>query len=143
MNPDWLAAARRAADQIAAMLAAHPTTAARVRETGSRGQGGDRTLLIDEAAEDAVFAELERLHREGARFTAISEERGYVDFGGDGTIVVVDPLDGSLNAKRGMSHHAVSIAVAEGPTMADVTFGFVRDFGPAEEWIARRGGGAW
>ena len=27
--------------------------------------------------------------------------------------------------------------------MADVVFGFVYDFGPAEEWWARRGEGAW
>src|SRR5919201_5650220 len=65
-----------------------------------------------------------------------------VDFGGDGTMVVVDPIDGSLNAKRGLPHHCVSIAVAEGPTMADVVFGFVQDFGPDEEWVAERGAGA-
>jgi myo-inositol-1(or 4)-monophosphatase len=57
-------------------------------------------------------------------------------------MVVVDPIDGSLNAKRGLPHHCVSIAVAEGPTMADVVFGFVQDFGPDEEWVAFRGGGA-
>ena len=57
-------------------------------------------------------------------------------------LVLVDPIDGSMNAKRGMPHHAVSIAVAEGDTMADVVFGYVRDFGPAEEWVAWRGGGA-
>jgi myo-inositol-1(or 4)-monophosphatase len=56
--------------------------------------------------------------------------------------VIVDPIDGSLNAKRGLPHHCVSIAVAEGPTMADVVFGFVQDFGPHEEWVANRGGGA-
>jgi myo-inositol-1(or 4)-monophosphatase len=56
--------------------------------------------------------------------------------------VVVDPIDGSLNAKRGLPHHCVSIAVAEGPTMADVSFGFVQDFGPEEEWVAWRGRGA-
>ena len=54
----------------------------------------------------------------------------------------MDPIDGSLNAKRGLGHHALSIAVAEGPTMGDVVFGFVRDFGPAEEWVAWRGRGA-
>ena len=27
--------------------------------------------------------------------------------------------------------------------MADVFFGYVYDFGPEEEWIARRGKGAW
>src|SRR5687767_9557078 len=145
MGPDWLGAARRAADAMSAMLLENPTIAQRVVETGKRGEGGDRTLEIDAAAERAVFAELERLHDEGARFSAVSEERGVVDFGGPregGVLVVVDPIDGSMNAKRGMSHHALSIAVAEGPTMADVVFGYVRDFGPAEEWVAWRGEGA-
>jgi myo-inositol-1(or 4)-monophosphatase len=142
MGPDWLGAARRAADALSAMLAENPTTAQRVVETGERGEGGDRTLEIDAAAERAVFAELERLHDEGARFCAVSEERGMVDFGGDGVTVVVDPIDGSMNAKRGMPHHALSIAVADGPTMADVVFGYVRDFGPAEEWVAWQGRGA-
>src|SRR5919202_950981 len=141
-SPDWLGAARRAAAGMRAMLAARPTIAERVMETGTRGEGGDRTLKIDEAAEEIVFAELDRLHAAGAHFTAISEERGTVDFGGDGTVVVVDPIDGSLNAKRGLPHHAVSIAVADGPTMADVKFGFVQDFGPDEEWVAWRGEGA-
>ena len=56
--------------------------------------------------------------------------------------VVIDPLDGSLNAKRGMRSFALSIAVADGPTMADVVFGYVYDFGTREEWTARRGEGA-
>src|SRR3954454_7973960 len=142
MTPDWLGAARRAAQAMGTMLAEHPTIAQRVRETGTRGEGGDRTLEIDAAAEELVFRELESLHAAGARFTAVSEERGTVDLGGDGTVVVVDPIDGSLNAKRGLPHHAVSIAVAEGPTMADVVFGFVQDFGPDEEWVAYRGHGA-
>ena len=57
-------------------------------------------------------------------------------------IVIVDPIDGSMNAKRGLPHHSISIAVADGPTMADVRFGFVYDFGPDEEWWAARGEGA-
>jgi myo-inositol-1(or 4)-monophosphatase len=124
------------------MLEDRPTIAERVRETGTRGEGGDRTLLIDEAAEDVVFAELQRLYDKGARFRALSEERGFVEFGGEDLLVVIDPIDGSVNAKRGLPHHALSVAVAEGRTMADVVFGFVQDFGPAEEWVAWRGGGA-
>src|SRR5688572_31867226 len=116
MDPDWLGASRRAAQALADILAEHPTTADRIVETGSRGEGGDRTLEIDAAAERAVFAELERLHDEGARFCAVSEERGVVDFGDPDLKVIVDPIDGSMNAKRGMPHHALSIAVAEGPT---------------------------
>ncbi len=141
-SPDWLGASRAAAARMREMLAERPTIAERVVETGTRGEGGDRTLEIDAAAEELVFAELASLHEAGARFTAVSEERGTVDFGGEGTVVVVDPIDGSLNAKRGLPHHAVSIAVADGPTMADVGFGFVHDFGPDEEWVAWRGGGA-
>jgi myo-inositol-1(or 4)-monophosphatase len=141
-SPDWLGAARGAASGIRRLLAERPTIAERVRETGTRGEGGDQTLLIDEAAEEIVFAQLDRLHEAGARFTAVSEERGTVDFAGDGVVVVIDPIDGSLNAKRGLPHHAVSIAVADGPTMADVVFGFVQDFGPDEEWVAWRGRGA-
>ncbi len=124
------------------VFAEHPTSRERVIETGERGEGGDRTLVIDEQAENAVFAQLDALHAAGARFTAISEERGVVDYGGDGVLVVIDPLDGSLNAKRGMRSHSLSIAVADGPTMADVLFGYVYDFGPREEWVARRGEGA-
>src|SRR5215216_2917324 len=139
---DWLGACRRAAQGLREVLVDHPTSNERVVETGERGGGGDRTLVIDAEAENAVFAELERLHGDGARFTAVSEERGTVDFGDRDVLVVVDPIDGSLNAKRGMPHHALSIAVAEGTTMADVVFGYVHDLGPDEEWVAWRGGGA-
>jgi myo-inositol-1(or 4)-monophosphatase len=141
-QPDWLGAFRRATDTIRGMLADHPSREDRVRLTGTQGAGGDATLLIDAKAEDAIFAELESLHDDGARFCVVSEERGTVDFGDSGTIVIVDPIDGSLNAKRGLPHHAISIAVADGPTMADVFLGFVFDIGPGEEWIARRGEGA-
>jgi len=140
---DWLSACRRAAEAIGAMLAERSTTAERVLETGTRGSGGDYTLEIDDAAETLVFDELELLHAQGHRFSAISEERGAVDFGDPGVLVVIDPIDGSLNAKRGLSHHALSVAVATGETMADVHFGYVHDFGPAEEWWAASGEGAF
>jgi myo-inositol-1(or 4)-monophosphatase len=139
---DWLGACRRSVTAIRGMLHEHPTIADRVRETGTRGGGGDRTLVIDQAAEDVVFGELEKLHDRGARFKAISEERGVVDFGSDDVLVVIDPIDGSTNAKRGLPHYALSVAVAYGHTMADVEFGFVQDFGPREEWVAWRGRGA-
>jgi myo-inositol-1(or 4)-monophosphatase len=143
LDADWLGACRHAAEGLRAVLREHPTSRERLVETGVRGQGGDRTLVIDEQAEDHVFAELERLHREGFRFTAISEERGEVDFGDGGVRVIIDPIDGSMNAKRGLTHHALSIAVADGPDMSDVAFGYVYDLGPGEEWHAWRGGGAF
>lgn len=142
MNPDWLGACRRATVSVREILAAASTPELRVAEVGSIGEGGDATLQIDAAAEAAIFAELERLHDAGARFSAVSEERGEVSFGAELPLVVIDPIDGSMNAKRGLRHHAVSIAVADGMTMADVFFGFVHDFGPDEEWAAERGAGA-
>jgi myo-inositol-1(or 4)-monophosphatase len=98
--------------------------------------GGDDTTAVDAAAERAVLARLEPLED----VTIISEEAGHV--GAGSTYVVVDPIDGSLNAKRGIGFFSLSIAVASGPTMADVDFGFVHDFGTGEEWTAIRGGGA-
>ena len=79
----------------------------------------------------------------GFRFHALSEERGEVDFGDQGVRVIIDPIDGSLNAKRHGLHYALSIAVASGETAGDVEFGFVHDFGAGEEWWARRGEGAF
>jgi len=136
---DWLALCRRAGEAVAVALERYPTRAERERPTG-RGEGGDVALVIDRAAEDAVFAELEAL---GRPMTVISEERGHVALGGGGPVhVVVDPIDGSLNAKRGLPFHCVSIAVACGPTMGDVEVGYVLDLATGEEWWAERGAGA-
>jgi myo-inositol-1(or 4)-monophosphatase len=107
------------------------------------GEGGDHTLVIDRECEDEVFAELDRLAAEGHSFVAVSEERGEVAFGvGSTARVVIDPIDGSLNARRTIPSHSLSIAVAAGDSMADVRFGFVHDFGADEEFIATLGEGA-
>jgi myo-inositol-1(or 4)-monophosphatase len=143
LEADWLGLSRRAVAGLQRMLAAVPTTAQRALETGTRGSGGDRTLEIDQGAEQLVFDELDGLRDEGYRFLAVSEERGEIDYGDDGVRVIIDPIDGSLNAKRGISEYALSIAVADGETMADVVFAFVYDFGPSEQWWAWRGRGAW
>ncbi len=143
LDADWLATCRRAVSGLQEVLAARPSIGERAEETGTRGSGGDHTLVIDASAESVVFDELDALRTDGYRFVALSEERGEIDYGDPSVRVVIDPIDGSLNAKRGLPHHALSIAVADGNTMADVVFGFVYDFGPAEEWWARRGEGAW
>jgi myo-inositol-1(or 4)-monophosphatase len=143
LDADWLGLCRRAVTGLEGMLAASPTTAERAVETGTRGSGGDRTLEIDDSAERLVLNQLDGLRAEGYRFMVISEERGKIDYGDPGIRVIIDPIDGSLNAKRRVSHYALSIAVADGDTMADVVFGFVYDFGPSEQWWAWRGRGAW
>jgi myo-inositol-1(or 4)-monophosphatase len=143
LDADWLTVCRRAVTGLAEMLADTPSTKERAAETGTRGEGGDRTLVIDRGAERLVLEELDALREQGYRFCVISEEQGEVDYGDRDIKVIIDPIDGSLNAKRGIPHHALSIAVAAGETMADVQFAFVHDFGPDEEWWARRGEGAW
>jgi myo-inositol-1(or 4)-monophosphatase len=125
----------------------YATTAERAVETG-RGEGGDTAYVIDRAAEDAVFAEIERLD---TPVTAISEERGELEVGrttgseGDRVRIVVDPVDGSLNAKRGLPFACVSIAIASGPRMADVEVGWVAELDPrlSEEDEPRRGRDWW
>jgi myo-inositol-1(or 4)-monophosphatase len=108
------------------------------------GEGGDRSLVLDRNAEDIAFTELQLIHDAGAEFTAISEERGEVEFG-DGSSevrVVIDPIDGSLNARRTLPSFAFSLAVAAGPSMGDVEVSFVHDFGSGEQFTAERHSGA-
>jgi fructose-1,6-bisphosphatase/inositol monophosphatase family enzyme len=140
---DWLSACRRMVAAQRELFAEQRGIAARTVYAGI-GEGGDRALAIDRGCEDIVFTELERLHAEGHEFTAISEERGEVSFGdsGAGLRAIVDPLDGSLNARRMLPTHSLSVAVATGPTMAHVELGYVYDFGANEEYFARRGEGA-
>ena len=117
------------------MLSELPQRSDREPVVGS-GMGGDETTAIDAAAERVILARFEGLDG----LTIVSEEVGVI---GDGpTHVVIDPIDGSLNAKRGIGFFALSIAVASGPAMGDVDFGFVHDFGTEEEWTATRGEGA-
>ena len=99
------------------------------------------TLVIDQAAEDAILRELEALE---LPLTVISEERGNIDLhGGSGARIVVDPIDGSRNAKRGIPAYSVSIAVADGPTIGDVKFAYVHDLALGEDWHAAPGQGAF
>lgn len=139
---DWLAFCRDAAAAVDRALGERPTRDDR-EPVVALGEGGDETTAIDAAAEAAVVALLERLHADGGEFTLVSEELGERAYGGDGIRVVLDPIDGSMNAKRGIPFFSVSIAIAEGGSMEDVFFGYVFDFGTREEWTARRGEGAF
>jgi myo-inositol-1(or 4)-monophosphatase len=145
LDLDWFGAMRRAVEAQAALFEADQTIAGRTAYEGV-GEGGDHALVLDRRCEDIVFAELEQLHSEsGASFLAISEERGEVAFGEEPSEwrVVIDPIDGSLNTRRTIPAHSLSVAIASGTTMADVELGFIHEFGAGEEFTARRGTGAW
>ena len=132
---DWLALCRDAVVDVRGVLAELPRRTDREPVVGA-GMGGDETTAIDQAAERAILARFEEVDD----VTFVSEEIG--TFGQGRTHVVIDPIDGSLNAKRGIGFFSLSIAVASGATMGDVEFGFVHDFGTEEEWTATRGEGA-
>jgi myo-inositol-1(or 4)-monophosphatase len=137
---DWLETCRGAVEDVRRVLTELPEGVDRERVLG-RGVGGDDTTAIDDAAERAV---VERLDSTGADFTLVSEELGIRPPRDEtSTVVVVDPIDGSINAKRGIPFFSLSIAVADGPVMGDVAFAYVYDFGSGEEWTARRGEGAF
>jgi myo-inositol-1(or 4)-monophosphatase len=149
-STDWLGFCRRAAAAARDAVHGYATAAERAVETG-RGEGGDTAYVIDRAAEDAIFAEIEGLNES---LTAISEERGEVRISGGSEIrIVIDPVDGSLNAKRGLPFACVSIAIASGPRMADVDIGWVAELDPrlskegeprpGRDWWAVKGEGAF
>jgi myo-inositol-1(or 4)-monophosphatase len=149
-STDWLGFCRRAAGAARDAVHAYGSAAERAVETG-RGEGGDTAYVIDRAAEDAVFGEIERLD---VPVLAISEERGEVEIAGGGDVrIVIDPVDGSLNAKRGLPFACVSIAIASGPRMGDVEIGWVAELDPrltagdeprpGRDWWAVRGEGAF
>lgn len=149
-STDWPAFCRRAAGAARDAVQAYASTAERGVETG-RGEGGDTAYVIDRAAEDAIFAEIEALDEP---VTAVSEERGEIQIAGGSELrIVIDPVDGSLNAKRGLPFACVSIAVASGPRMGDVEVGWVAELDPrissadeprpGRDWWALKGEGAF
>ena len=87
---------------------------------------------FDLAADVAATAVL----RDGG-LRVLSEESGLEP--GDGPVAVLDPVDGSTNASRGIRYFATSVCVVdgEGPLAA-----VVHDHGSGERFEALRGGGA-
>ena len=138
MSEPWLDTCRAAVADVQRVLGDLPTRAER-EPVVRQGVGGDETTAVDDAVERAVIARIESRVDD---YTLVSEEIGEVVKGNGRPWVVLDPIDGSLNAKRGIPHFCLSVAVADGPTMGDVSFGYVYDFGTGEEWTATRGRGA-
>ena len=149
-STDWLGFCRRAAGAARDAVEGYSNAAERAVETG-RGEGGDTAYVIDRAAEDAIFREIEAL---GVPLVAVSEERVELEIAGGGPVrVVVDPIDGSLNAKRGLPFACVSVAVASGSRMEDVELGYVAELDPrlaagdeprrGRDWWALKGEGAF
>lgn len=100
-------------------------------------------MEVDRAAEDVVFAELAPVVEKGERFSVLSEEAGLRSFGADYPLLLVDPVDGSLNAKHGVPLFGLMLAVLDGPEVRDTFAGLVLNLATGEEWRAVRKQGVW
>ncbi len=137
----WLPIFRAIAAEIRAAIPPLAGTP-RGREEVGLGAGGDRTIYLDQLAEEIVVRHLEQAYRSGLRFRLISEELGERDFGGE-PLVLADPLDGSFNAKMGLPYYAVVLAVTEGDRISDVRLGYVQNLVTGDEYHAVVGAGAF
>lgn len=140
--PSWVETFRAIGEEVETAIAPLIGTA-RAKQALGRGAGGDGTVYVDKVAEDVVVRHLERASQAGERFTLWSEELGERDFGDPETIVLVDPVDGSLNAKQGFPYYAISLALVRGETIGGTEIGYVRNLATGDEFHATRGQGAW
>ena len=102
-----------------------------------RGADGAPSSRLDRVAEAAVLDRLEEIH---ARVNVLSEEAGFVDRGGD-SLLVLDPVDGTHNALRGVPAFSVSLALGHS-RLGDVAEGLVRDLVSGATYRASKGQGA-
>ena len=111
-----------------------------------RGAGGDISMLLDIVAENAI---IESLEKKNVPLLLISEEIGEKYIGDKeeakkGQIkLIVDPLDGSNNAVRGIPYCSVSIAYAVGDRMNDIVKGVVLNLNTKDIYWAEKGKGAF
>jgi myo-inositol-1(or 4)-monophosphatase len=125
------------AAELSAISALPSAAAAQVLRMGA---GGDYTKVIDSVAENAAIAYLER---SGFRGRLLSEEMGELRFGSsDYPLLVLDPVDGTTNATRGISFYSISVAESSGPMLSDVRAAVVIELPSGRKFAAERGAGA-
>jgi len=111
-----------------------------------RGAGGDISMLLDIVAENAIIDSLEK---KNVPLLLISEEIGEKYIGDKkeakkGQIkLIVDPIDGSNNAVKGIPYCSVSIAYAVGDKMTDITKAVVLNLNTKDIYWAEKGKGAY
>ena len=99
-------------------------------------------MELDRAAEGVVFGRLQAAADDGERFSVLSEEAGRRSFGADYPLILVDPVDGSLNAKQGVPYFGIMLALLDGPAVSDTVAGCVVNLVTGDTWTAIRKQGA-
>ncbi len=106
-----------------------------------KGAGGDKTFPVDKQAEDLI---IKFLLDSGESMTVISEEIGYKEINGGGTLIaLIDPVDGSKNAINGIPLYCSSIAFVEGESIGDVRLALVVNLLTGDCFTAGKGQGAF
>jgi myo-inositol-1(or 4)-monophosphatase len=141
LTESWLPVFRRIADDVQAAVE-NVWGRPQARAPQGQGAGGDGTVFIDSLAEEIVISRLEAENANGRGFHLISEEAGERDYGGGGVVIVVDPIDGSHNAKMGIPYFSLTLAAATDRTYGGVQEGCVRNLVTGDHFEASRGGGA-
>lgn len=141
-NFDWLHFCRKTSSQIYTKITKH-LLKNKNEEIVGIGAGGDKTLLIDKIAEDIILSELKKL-KKIFPFSVISEEAGALNFGNEFPKVIIDPIDGSFNAKKkAVLPFSTSIAVAYDNSINSIFFGYIFDILKKDEFIAQKGRGSF
>ncbi len=115
-------------------------------QKAQKGAGGDISMQIDLIAENIIINTLEN---ENVSIFLISEEIGEKYIGDkqkaieNQNILIVDPVDGSNNAVRGIPYCSVSIAYAKGKNMGDIKKAVVLDLVSKDIYWAIKGEGAY
>ncbi|NOZ84494.1 MAG: hypothetical protein GXP60_06815 [Epsilonproteobacteria bacterium] len=107
-----------------------------------KGAGGDTTIQIDRSAEDIFIEKFESFNISAV---IISEEAGkiFVSGGDDNSpIVLIDPIDGSMNAKRGLPFYSVAIAKTE-KMISSTTVSVVMNLSNGDRFYAIKDRGAF
>ncbi len=112
----------------------------KAKEEISKGAFGDMTVYVDRVAEDII---IEKIKNSDMKCSLLSEEKGWIDFGAKFPVIIADPIDGSLNAKRGIPYFSCSLALAEGLSSNDLTVGYVRNFSNSDEFSAVKSEGSY
>jgi fructose-1,6-bisphosphatase/inositol monophosphatase family enzyme len=102
------------------------------------GADGTPTKYIDQLAENVA---IEFIKKSDVKVNILTEEAGFIDFGEEFTFVL-DPIDGTRNACRGISFYSVSLGVGRSK-LNDVDFGIVRNIPTGDIYIAEKGHGAF
>ena len=115
-------------------------------EKSQKGVGGDISMHIDLLAEKLI---IDALKSEKANTLLISEEIGEKYIGNidkaisNHNVLIIDPVDGSNNAVRGIPYCSVSIAYAIGKSIKDIKKAVVLDLVSKDIYWAVKGEGAY